>query len=43
VPANYKWYRDWVIASILVDTLEKMDPRFPPPDPMIPFSRLKIR
>ena len=43
VPANHKWYRNWVIASTLVDTLEKMDPRFPPPDPRIPFSRLKIR
>jgi PPK2 family polyphosphate:nucleotide phosphotransferase len=43
VPANHKWYRNWVTASIIVDTLEEMHPRIPPPDPQIPFSRLKIR
>jgi PPK2 family polyphosphate:nucleotide phosphotransferase len=43
VPANHKWYRNWLIAQLLVDTLEKMNPRLPPPDPNIDFSKLKIR
>jgi PPK2 family polyphosphate:nucleotide phosphotransferase len=30
VPADRKWYRDLVVSSILVETLERMDPRFPP-------------
>jgi PPK2 family polyphosphate:nucleotide phosphotransferase len=30
VPADRKWYRNLVVASILIQTLEVMDPRFPP-------------
>jgi PPK2 family polyphosphate:nucleotide phosphotransferase len=29
VPANHKWYRNWVVASILVDTLRDMNPQYP--------------
>ncbi|MBA2289811.1 MAG: polyphosphate kinase 2 family protein [Chloroflexia bacterium] len=32
VPANRKWYRDLVVARAIVDTLEAMNPRFPPPE-----------
>ncbi len=31
VPADRKWYRDWAVSRILVDALEAMDPRYPPP------------
>lgn len=31
VPANRKWYRNVVIASVLRDTLAKMDPSYPRP------------
>ena len=30
VPANRKWYRDLVVASILIQNLEAMDPQYPP-------------
>ena len=30
VPSNVKWYRNLVIARTIADTLEAMDPRFPP-------------
>lgn len=30
VPADRKWYRDLAVASILIETLERMDPRYPP-------------
>jgi PPK2 family polyphosphate:nucleotide phosphotransferase len=30
VPADRKWYRNLVVSSILIQTLEKMDPRYPP-------------
>ena len=29
VPANHKWYRDLVISSVLVDTLEGLKMKFP--------------
>ncbi|RME80288.1 MAG: polyphosphate kinase 2 family protein [Caldilineae bacterium] len=32
VPANHKWYRNYVVASILVETLEQLNPQFPPPE-----------
>ena len=31
IPANRKWFRDLAIMSILVRTLRRMDPRYPPP------------
>jgi PPK2 family polyphosphate:nucleotide phosphotransferase len=32
VPANKKWYRNLVVATILVETLEKLDMRYPDPE-----------
>jgi len=32
VPSNKKWYRNVVIARAIADTLEAMDPQFPPPE-----------
>jgi PPK2 family polyphosphate:nucleotide phosphotransferase len=33
VPANKKWYRNLVVARTIADTLEAMDPRYPPAEP----------
>lgn len=33
VPANHKWYRDWVITQAIVNVLEEMNPQYPPPAP----------
>ena len=33
VPANRKWYRNLVVSSILIRTLEAMDPKYPKPEP----------
>jgi PPK2 family polyphosphate:nucleotide phosphotransferase len=30
IPADRKWYRDLAVSSILIETLERMDPQFPP-------------
>jgi hypothetical protein len=30
VPANKKWYRNLVVARTIADTLEAMNPKFPP-------------
>jgi PPK2 family polyphosphate:nucleotide phosphotransferase len=33
VPADHKWFRDWVIGNVLVETLRKMKLKYPaPPD-----------
>ncbi|MBI5959415.1 MAG: polyphosphate kinase 2 family protein [Chloroflexi bacterium] len=33
VPANKKWYRDLVISQTIIETLEKLDMRYPEPEP----------
>jgi PPK2 family polyphosphate:nucleotide phosphotransferase len=32
VPSDRKWYRNWAIGRLLVETLEEMDPTYPQPD-----------
>lgn len=32
IPANKKWFRNLLIARIIADTLEDMDPQFPEPE-----------
>ena len=43
VPADHKWYRNWAISRILVETLEEMDPRYPRPDLDVPGLRARLR
>jgi PPK2 family polyphosphate:nucleotide phosphotransferase len=31
VPANRNWYRNWVVSSVIVETLEKLDMSYPAP------------
>lgn len=31
IPADRKWYRDWAVLSVLVETMRRMDPQFPAP------------
>jgi polyphosphate kinase 2 (PPK2 family) len=33
VPANHKWYRDLFVTRVLLETLEDMNPHYPPPEP----------
>jgi polyphosphate kinase 2 (PPK2 family) len=40
IPADRKWYRDWSILTILVETLKEMNPRYP--DPMPDIENVKI-
>jgi PPK2 family polyphosphate:nucleotide phosphotransferase len=32
VPADRKWFRDWAVSRIVLETLQDMDPRYPEPD-----------
>jgi PPK2 family polyphosphate:nucleotide phosphotransferase len=29
IPANHKWFRNWVVSHILIETLTEMNPRYP--------------
>ena len=35
IPANRKWFRDLAVSRILEDTLERLDPQYPVPEPGI--------
>jgi len=41
IPADRKWYRNWAISKLLVETLEAMDPQLPRPD--LDVEALKAR
>ena len=32
VPADHKWYRNYVVAKIMVDALEELKMKYPSPD-----------
>jgi len=32
IPADRKWYRNWALSNIVLDTLERMGPQFPKPE-----------
>jgi PPK2 family polyphosphate:nucleotide phosphotransferase len=40
IPADRKWYRNWSLLTILTETLEEMNPRYP--DPMPGIESLEI-
>jgi PPK2 family polyphosphate:nucleotide phosphotransferase len=39
VPADHKWYRNWAIARLLIETLEELRPGYP--DPALDIEALK--
>jgi PPK2 family polyphosphate:nucleotide phosphotransferase len=41
VPADRKWYRNWAISSLLVEALERIDPKLPRPE--LDVDALKAR
>ena len=41
VPADQKWFRDWMAATIIVDKLKSLDPRYPPPKTELTQVRIK--
>jgi len=40
VPADRKWYRNWVVSDILVRTMKKLKLKYPPPAPGL--DKIKI-
>jgi PPK2 family polyphosphate:nucleotide phosphotransferase len=41
IPADRKWYRNWAIGRLMVESLEAMDPRYP--DPPYDVEAMKAR
>jgi len=42
VPANYKWYRNYVVSKVLMETLDSLDLKFPSAAPGVNFSKIKV-
>lgn len=42
IPADYKWYRDYVVATLVRDTLKGMKPKYPATAAGIDFATIKI-
>jgi PPK2 family polyphosphate:nucleotide phosphotransferase len=34
IPSDHKWFRNWAVSKVLVETLETMDPQYPTPPPL---------
>ncbi|MBI5060435.1 polyphosphate kinase 2 family protein [candidate division KSB1 bacterium] len=41
IPANHKWYRDYVVARLVYETLKGMNPKFPVVSG-VDYSKLKV-
>ena len=33
MPADRKWFRNWVVSDVIVRTLESLNMKYPPPAP----------
>ncbi len=42
VPADRKWYRNWVVANLLAETLAELDPQFPKADFDVEAERARV-
>jgi PPK2 family polyphosphate:nucleotide phosphotransferase len=43
IPADRKWYRNWAIATLLVEVLTDLDPQYPPSRVDVETERERIR
>ncbi len=42
VPSDRKWYRNWAVASLLLETLRTLDPQYPPADFDVETERRRL-
>jgi polyphosphate kinase 2 (PPK2 family) len=43
LPADHKWYRNWAIGRLLLETLRAMDPRHPEPSFDVEEMKARLR
>src|SRR5437867_2450990 len=41
IPADHKWYRNWIVARIIVEKPDSLDLKYPPPKEDL--SRIRIQ
>jgi polyphosphate kinase 2 (PPK2 family) len=41
IPSNKKWFRNLAVSQIIVETLERMDPKFP--KPAFDLSKIRVK
>jgi len=42
IPSDRKWYRNWAVAALLLQTLQTLDPAYPAPDFDIETERRRV-
>ena len=42
VPSDRKWYRNWAVAALLTEALERVDPQFPPAQFDLAAERMRV-
>jgi polyphosphate kinase 2 (PPK2 family) len=43
VPSDHKWYRNWAVSEILLETLQDLGPTYPKPDFDVDEELAKLR
>ncbi|GAB3877655.1 PPK2 family polyphosphate kinase [Kibdelosporangium lantanae] len=43
VPSDHKWYRNWAVSEILLETLQDLGPKYPEPDFDVDEELAKLR
>jgi PPK2 family polyphosphate:nucleotide phosphotransferase len=43
VPADHKWYRNWAVSQLLLETLEELAPQYPPPSYDVEAELARLR
>jgi PPK2 family polyphosphate:nucleotide phosphotransferase len=43
VPSDHKWYRNWAVSELLLETLEELDPQYPTPTFDVEDELAKLR
>jgi polyphosphate kinase 2 (PPK2 family) len=41
IPSNKKWFRNLAVSQIIVETLERMDPKFPKPS--VDLKKIRVK
>jgi PPK2 family polyphosphate:nucleotide phosphotransferase len=42
IPSDRKWYRNWAVAQLLLETLRELDPQYPPADFDVEHERGRV-
>ena len=43
IPSDRKWYRNWAVAALLTETLERLDPAYPPADFDVEVEKVRVQ